>query len=218
MSSPGILLVDALRSKYCPAEEEDAVHKETTVRDCGEVREFAIASRPGNAYRTSPRVPLWPSGLRRWFKAPAISMVWIRVPPLQFFFTSPFSLGHCCAVPAGRVPVGQLSTVVLERSGITHSGPGEELAELCPVVQQLCLGGNSISDWESVSVPNHLVCVSCWGTCVDWVVSGFLSCRCGLFCLHYLNSEHLTLLETPPSFASPHRFSPAPLCTRIFKH
>lgn len=92
VSSPGILLVDALRSKYCPAEEEDAVHKETTVRDCGEVREFAIASRPGNAYRTSPRVPLWPSGLRRWFKAPAIAMVWVRVPPLQFFFLLPLFL------------------------------------------------------------------------------------------------------------------------------
>ena len=91
VSSPGILLVDALRSKYCPAEEEDAVHKETTVRDCGEVREFAIAIRPGNAYRTSPRVPLWPSGLRRWFKAPAIAMVWVRVQPLTFFYL-PFFL------------------------------------------------------------------------------------------------------------------------------
>ena len=24
----------------------------------------------------------WPSGLRRWFKAPVISMAWVRIPPL----------------------------------------------------------------------------------------------------------------------------------------
>ncbi len=31
----------------------------------------------------------WPSGLRRWFKAPVISMAWVRIPPLSsvlFFF------------------------------------------------------------------------------------------------------------------------------------
>ena len=31
----------------------------------------------------------WPSGLRRWFKAPVISMAWVRIPPLPkvFFFS-----------------------------------------------------------------------------------------------------------------------------------
>ena len=28
----------------------------------------------------------WPSGLRRWFKAPVISMAWVRIPPLPCFF------------------------------------------------------------------------------------------------------------------------------------
>ena len=27
---------------------------------------------------------VWPSGLRRWFKAPVISMAWVRIPPLPF--------------------------------------------------------------------------------------------------------------------------------------
>ena len=27
---------------------------------------------------------LWPSGLRRWFQAPVISMAWVRIPPLPF--------------------------------------------------------------------------------------------------------------------------------------
>ena len=27
---------------------------------------------------------MWPSGLRRWFKAPVISMAWVRIPPLPF--------------------------------------------------------------------------------------------------------------------------------------
>ena len=29
-----------------------------------------------------PIVVGWPSGLRRWFKAPVISMAWVRIPPL----------------------------------------------------------------------------------------------------------------------------------------
>ena len=28
----------------------------------------------------------WPSGLRRWFKAPVISMAWVRIPPLPNLF------------------------------------------------------------------------------------------------------------------------------------
>ena len=28
----------------------------------------------------------WPSGLRRWFKAPVISMAWVRIPPLPRFY------------------------------------------------------------------------------------------------------------------------------------
>ena len=29
----------------------------------------------------------WPSGLRRWFKAPVSSEAWVRIPPLPFFFS-----------------------------------------------------------------------------------------------------------------------------------
>ena len=28
----------------------------------------------------------WPSGLRRWFKAPVFSEAWVRIPPLPFTF------------------------------------------------------------------------------------------------------------------------------------
>ena len=32
------------------------------------------------------QVVAWPSGLRRWFKAPVISMAWVRIPPLPIVF------------------------------------------------------------------------------------------------------------------------------------
>ena len=28
----------------------------------------------------------WPSGLRRWFKAPVSSEAWVRIPPLSLLF------------------------------------------------------------------------------------------------------------------------------------
>lgn len=34
-------------------------------------------------------VVTWPSGLRRWFKAPVSSEAWVRIPPLPNFFFSP---------------------------------------------------------------------------------------------------------------------------------
>ncbi len=37
------------------------------------------------AYTT---VVAWPSGLRRWFKAPVSSGAWVRIPPLPMFFSS----------------------------------------------------------------------------------------------------------------------------------
>ena len=36
-------------------------------------------------YIGSSQVVAWPSGLRRWFKAPVISMAWVRIPPLPTF-------------------------------------------------------------------------------------------------------------------------------------
>ena len=30
----------------------------------------------------------WPSGLRRWFKAPVSSEAWVRIPPLPSYFDS----------------------------------------------------------------------------------------------------------------------------------
>ena len=32
----------------------------------------------------------WPSGLRRWFKAPVTKVAWVRIPPLPDFFFSLF--------------------------------------------------------------------------------------------------------------------------------
>ena len=29
----------------------------------------------------------WPSGLRRWFKAPVTSVAWVRIPPLSNLFS-----------------------------------------------------------------------------------------------------------------------------------
>ena len=38
----------------------------------------------------------WPSGLRRWFKAPVSSGAWVRIPPLPagFFFCLRFSQNY----------------------------------------------------------------------------------------------------------------------------
>ena len=38
---------------------------------------------------------VWPSGLRRWFKEPVISMAWVRIPPL------PFTVSHSGNFEAG---------------------------------------------------------------------------------------------------------------------
>ena len=35
----------------------------------------------------------WPSGLRRWFKAPVTSVAWVRIPPLSMFL--PLHQRHC---------------------------------------------------------------------------------------------------------------------------
>ena len=45
-------------------------------------------SFPKNIKRTVFEFPqvAWPSGLRRWFKAPVISMAWVRIPPLPNLF------------------------------------------------------------------------------------------------------------------------------------
>ena len=39
----------------------------------------------------------WPSGLRRWFKAPVSSEAWVRIPPLPKILFSPscFLLVDC---------------------------------------------------------------------------------------------------------------------------
>ena len=42
----------------------------------------------------SARGVAWPSGLRRWFKAPVSSEAWVRIPPLPgifWVFGVPFS-------------------------------------------------------------------------------------------------------------------------------
>ena len=40
----------------------------------------------------------WPSGLRRWFKAPVSSEAWVRIPPLPTFFFFLFFFGNVCYV------------------------------------------------------------------------------------------------------------------------
>ena len=35
--------------------------------------------------RPCVKLVVWPSSLRRWFKAPVISMAWFRIPPLPAF-------------------------------------------------------------------------------------------------------------------------------------
>ena len=42
--------------------------------------------------KTSTKVA-WPSGLRRWFKAPVTKVAWVRIPPLPelFFFHTIFT-------------------------------------------------------------------------------------------------------------------------------
>ena len=37
--------------------------------------------------QTDIYVVAWPSGLRRWFKAPVSSEAWVRIPPLPIFYT-----------------------------------------------------------------------------------------------------------------------------------
>ena len=43
---------------------------------------------------TKERGVAWPSGLRRWFKAPVTKVAWVRIPPLPspFFFFFHFQL------------------------------------------------------------------------------------------------------------------------------
>ncbi|GBM26142.1 hypothetical protein AVEN_87292-1 [Araneus ventricosus] len=39
----------------------------------------------------------WPSGLRRWFKAPVSSEAWVRIPPLpESSFCFDFISDSCC--------------------------------------------------------------------------------------------------------------------------
>ena len=39
----------------------------------------------------------WPSGLRRWFKAPVSSEAWVRIPPLPRTFTGDYMRPECQA-------------------------------------------------------------------------------------------------------------------------
>ena len=55
----------------------------------------------------------WPSGLRRWFKAPVISMAWVRIPPLPDF-SSCGGVGRECICPFSC----NVSHIVLKLPGI----------------------------------------------------------------------------------------------------
>ena len=52
------------------------------------------------------QVVAWPSGLRRWFKAPVISMAWVRIPPLPIFFF--LGVWLCCT----KIPCLSTSVVL----------------------------------------------------------------------------------------------------------
>ena len=43
----------------------------------------------------------WPSGLRRWFKAPVSSEAWVRIPPLPFILYL-FPTIHLVKILMGR--------------------------------------------------------------------------------------------------------------------
>ena len=45
-----------------------------------------VTQPSGNQSYQSYQMVGWPSGLRRWFKAPVISMAWVRIPPLPIHF------------------------------------------------------------------------------------------------------------------------------------
>ena len=44
-------------------------------------------------YQPTSNPVAWPSGLRRWFKAPVSSEAWVRIPPLPNFFTRHIRIG-----------------------------------------------------------------------------------------------------------------------------
>lgn len=50
----------------------------------------------------------------------------------------------------GAVPVQTLSTLIVESRNIITSGCSEELSSLCPSVKELYIGGNTLSQWDSV--------------------------------------------------------------------
>ena len=51
---------------------------------------YAVACK-GSTYTTQVNKVAWPSGLRRWFKAPVTKVAWVRIPPLPIFFFLPYS-------------------------------------------------------------------------------------------------------------------------------
>ena len=54
--------------------------------EIGKMKTFGVAVLLMNS-RTSPGPKVaWPSGLRRWFKAPVSSEAWVRIPPLPRSF------------------------------------------------------------------------------------------------------------------------------------
>ena len=54
----------------------------------------------------------WPSGLRRWFKAPVSSEAWVRIPPLPvtYFVDAVLSSVHSKVVSHGTNPSIDLGT------------------------------------------------------------------------------------------------------------
>ena len=48
-----------------------------THEETGALNDLILCKLVTNAYQVA-----WPSGLRRWFKAPVSSEAWVRVPPL----------------------------------------------------------------------------------------------------------------------------------------
>jgi len=52
---------------------------------------------------------------------------------------------------AGSCPVHKLTSILLDNKDVSEVDENESLTDLCPSVQEIHLGNNSISNWEDVS-------------------------------------------------------------------
>ena len=64
----------------------------------------------------------WPSGLRRWFKAPVSSEAWVRIPPLPETFCMSFCPSLVCEFVRARAGNSSIQTAQWSRGMILALG------------------------------------------------------------------------------------------------